>query len=86
MNVKQEEEALLPHLVEVYLLLHSCCSINLPIKETDTHYFRACMMQVSIEINAEGERQKCSVESLNNWTQPTDFPVINLKFFERKNE
>ncbi|XP_056174048.1 carotenoid cleavage dioxygenase 7, chloroplastic-like [Syzygium oleosum] len=44
------------------------------------------LVQVSIDVNAEGDCQKCSVESLNNWTRPTDFPVINPDFSGRKNK
>lgn len=44
------------------------------------------LVQVSIDIDAEGDCRKCSVEPLNNWTRPTDFPVINPDFSGRKNK
>ncbi|XP_044481258.1 carotenoid cleavage dioxygenase 7, chloroplastic-like [Mangifera indica] len=56
MNVKQRDNELLPHLV-----------------------------QVSINLNANGNSQKCRVEPLNNWSKPSDFPVINPAFSGQKN-
>lgn len=42
-------------------------------------------MQVSISLDANGDCQKCSVNGLNQWSKPTDFPVINQDFSGYKN-
>lgn len=41
--------------------------------------------QVSINLDANGNSQKCRVEPLNNWSKPSDFPVINPAFSGKKN-
>ncbi|KAF2303526.1 hypothetical protein GH714_018986 [Hevea brasiliensis] len=40
---------------------------------------------VSINLDADGGCQACSIEPLNQWTKPTDFPVINPTFSGNKN-
>lgn len=42
-------------------------------------------MQVSFELNANGDCQKCCVEPLNQWTRPSDFPAINPAFSGSRN-
>ncbi|XP_058106592.1 carotenoid cleavage dioxygenase 7, chloroplastic [Magnolia sinica] len=56
MNVREGEEALLPHLV-----------------------------RVGIELNADGVSRRCSVEALNQWNRPSDFPAINPAFSGARN-
>ena len=56
MNVKQGENELLPHLV-----------------------------QVSINLDSDGNCQECCVENLNQWNKPSDFPIINPDFSGNKN-
>ncbi|KAJ9188507.1 hypothetical protein P3X46_003860 [Hevea brasiliensis] len=43
------------------------------------------LVQVSINLDADGGCQACSIEPLNQWTKPTDFPVINPTFSGNKN-
>lgn len=42
-------------------------------------------MQVCIQLDADGNSQKCSVEPLNQWKRPSDFPAINPAFSGTKN-
>ncbi|OVA03140.1 Carotenoid oxygenase [Macleaya cordata] len=41
--------------------------------------------QVSIKLKADGNYEKCSVEALNQWSRPSDFPAINPTFSGSKN-
>lgn len=43
------------------------------------------LVQVSIQLDANGDCQRCAVEPLNKWAKPTDFPVINPIYSGRKN-
>ncbi|KAL3516906.1 hypothetical protein ACH5RR_023808 [Cinchona calisaya] len=43
------------------------------------------LVQVSINLDAKGICQNCSVNDLNEWTKPSDFPVINQDFSGCKN-
>ncbi|KAK1587484.1 hypothetical protein Q3G72_013346 [Acer saccharum] len=43
------------------------------------------LVQVSINLDSNGNCQKCSVETLNEWKNPSDFPVINPLFSGKKN-
>lgn len=43
-------------------------------------------MQVSINLDADGTCQESSVEPLNQWIKPADFPVINPDFSGNKNK
>ncbi|KAK4844190.1 hypothetical protein QYF36_017544 [Acer negundo] len=43
------------------------------------------LVQVSINLDSNGNCQKCSVERLNEWKNPSDFPVINPLFSGKKN-
>lgn len=36
-------------------------------------------------MNADGSCQRCSVEPLNKWKKPADFPIINPTFSGNKN-
>ncbi|XWS45860.1 hypothetical protein CRYUN_Cryun14cG0015600 [Craigia yunnanensis] len=56
MNVKQGENELLPHLV-----------------------------QISINLDSDGNCQECCMENLNQWNKPSDFPIINPDFSGNKN-
>ncbi|WRX09617.1 Carotenoid oxygenase - like 2 [Theobroma cacao] len=44
------------------------------------------LVQVSINLDADGNCQNCCVENLNQWNKPSDFPVINPDFSGNKNE
>ncbi|KAK9274060.1 hypothetical protein L1049_018874 [Liquidambar formosana] len=44
------------------------------------------LVQVSINLDASGNCQKCSVEPINKWSKPSDFPVINPAFSGTKNK
>ncbi|KAJ8748842.1 hypothetical protein K2173_013273 [Erythroxylum novogranatense] len=44
------------------------------------------LVQVSINLDANGNCENCSVELSSKWEKPTDFPVINPAFSGRKNE
>lgn len=57
MNVKEEGNRLLPHLI-----------------------------QVSINLDGDGNCEKCGVEHMDQWSKPSDFPLINPSFSGRKNE
>lgn len=37
-------------------------------------------IQVSINLDVDGNCQKCCVEPLNQWKKPSDFPIINPKY------
>ncbi|TXG59843.1 hypothetical protein EZV62_014416 [Acer yangbiense] len=43
------------------------------------------LVQVSINLDSNGNCQKCSVETLNEWKNPSDFPIINPLFSGNKN-
>ncbi|XP_028120799.1 carotenoid cleavage dioxygenase 7, chloroplastic isoform X1 [Camellia sinensis] len=43
------------------------------------------LVQVSINLDANGECQECSVKSLNEWKKASDFPVINQDYSGAKN-
>ncbi|WCJ22958.1 Carotenoid cleavage dioxygenase 7 chloroplastic [Euphorbia peplus] len=43
------------------------------------------LVEISINLDADGSCQKCSVEPLKQWTKPTDFPIINPSFSGKKN-
>ncbi|KAK1586594.1 hypothetical protein Q3G72_004029 [Acer saccharum] len=43
------------------------------------------LVQVSINLDSNGNYQKCSVETLNEWKNPSDFPIINPLFSGKKN-
>ncbi|PIA34538.1 hypothetical protein AQUCO_03700073v1 [Aquilegia coerulea] len=43
------------------------------------------LVEVSMNFDREGKCQNCSVEPLNFWTTPSDFPVINPVVSSRKN-
>ena len=44
-------------------------------------------MQVSIQLDADGNCQKCGAEPLiNKWKRSIDFPVINPAFSVNKNK
>ncbi|CAI9101313.1 OLC1v1038607C1 [Oldenlandia corymbosa var. corymbosa] len=38
------------------------------------------LVQVSISLDSKGDCEKCSVNDLNEWSKPADFPVINHEF------
>ncbi|KAI3832290.1 hypothetical protein MKW92_018978 [Papaver armeniacum] len=38
------------------------------------------LVKVSIKLQSDGNFEECSVEALNNWSKPTDFPAINPAF------
>ncbi|CAK9146221.1 unnamed protein product [Ilex paraguariensis] len=57
MNVKEDEEKLLPHLV-----------------------------QVSINLDTQGNCQKCCVNPIKQWSKSSDFPIINPEYSGSKNE
>lgn len=42
-------------------------------------------MQVSINLDNKNVCEKCSVKDLNEWSKPSDFPVINQEFSGCKN-
>ena len=42
-------------------------------------------MQVSVSLDANGDCQNCSVNDLNEWRKPSDFPAINQDFSGCKN-
>ncbi|KAJ6872532.1 hypothetical protein NC651_031602 [Populus alba x Populus x berolinensis] len=44
------------------------------------------LVQVSINLDAYGTCQESSVEPLNQWSKPADFPVINPDFSGNKNK
>nr|AVZ45822.1 carotenoid cleavage dioxygenase 7 [Camellia sinensis] len=43
------------------------------------------LVQVSINLDANGECQECSVKPLNEWSKASDFPVINQDYSGAKN-
>ncbi|KAL5752427.1 hypothetical protein ACOSQ2_022934 [Xanthoceras sorbifolium] len=43
------------------------------------------LVQVSINLDSDGNCQKCSVEPLNKWNKTSDFPIINPLFSGKKN-
>lgn len=43
------------------------------------------ILQVSINLDSNGNCQRCDVESLNQWNKSSDFPVINPAFSGSKN-
>ncbi|KAL7233642.1 hypothetical protein ACSBR1_017286 [Camellia fascicularis] len=43
------------------------------------------LVQVSINLDANGECQECSVKPLNEWNKASDFPVINQDYSGAKN-
>lgn len=43
------------------------------------------LVQVSINLDPDGNCQECSVENLNEWNKPSDFPVINPDFSGNEN-
>ncbi|TXG59840.1 hypothetical protein EZV62_014413 [Acer yangbiense] len=43
------------------------------------------LVQFSINLDSNGNCQKCSVETLIEWKNPSDFPVINPLFSGKKN-
>ncbi|KAI8024665.1 hypothetical protein LOK49_LG02G00765 [Camellia lanceoleosa] len=43
------------------------------------------LVQVSINLEANGECQECSVKPLNEWNKASDFPVINQDYSGAKN-
>ncbi|KAI3876139.1 hypothetical protein MKW98_029091 [Papaver atlanticum] len=43
------------------------------------------LVKVSIKLQSDGNFEECSVEALNNWTKPTDFPAINPAFYGSNN-
>ncbi|CAK7347820.1 unnamed protein product [Dovyalis caffra] len=43
------------------------------------------LVQVSINLNADGTCQRCNVEPLNQWSKAADFPIINPEFSGNKN-
>ncbi|CAL5331342.1 unnamed protein product [Camellia sinensis] len=43
------------------------------------------LVQVSINLDADGECQECSVKPLNEWNKASDFPVINQDYSGAKN-
>lgn len=42
-------------------------------------------MQVNISLDGHGNCQECSVDDLNQWNKPSDFPVINQEFSGTRN-
>ncbi|GMY23290.1 carotenoid cleavage dioxygenase 7, chloroplastic [Fagus crenata] len=44
------------------------------------------LVQVSIQLDGEGNCQKCCVEPFNQWKRSSDFPAINPKFSGKKNK
>ncbi|MCL7037829.1 hypothetical protein MKW94_001778 [Papaver nudicaule] len=38
------------------------------------------LVKVSIKLQSDGKFEECSVEALNNWSRPSDFPAINPAF------
>lgn len=44
------------------------------------------LVQVSIDLDGNGECERCTVNDLNKWSKPTDFPVINQEFSGCRNE
>ncbi|XP_026409628.1 carotenoid cleavage dioxygenase 7, chloroplastic-like [Papaver somniferum] len=38
------------------------------------------LVKVSIKLQSDGNFEECTVEALNNWSKPTDFPAINPAF------
>ncbi|KAF6140368.1 hypothetical protein GIB67_005293 [Kingdonia uniflora] len=44
------------------------------------------LVQVSININTVEKSETCSVELLNNWSTPADFPAINSNMYGRENK
>lgn len=44
------------------------------------------LVQVSIDLDGDGECERCTVKDLNKWSKPTDFPVINQEFSGCKNQ
>ncbi|XP_027109005.1 carotenoid cleavage dioxygenase 7, chloroplastic [Coffea arabica] len=43
------------------------------------------LVQVSVSLDASGDCQNCSVNDLNEWRKPSDFPAINQDFSGCKN-
>ncbi|GMI67571.1 carotenoid cleavage dioxygenase 7 [Hibiscus trionum] len=43
------------------------------------------LVQVSINLDSNGNCQECLMENLNEWNKPSDFPVINPEFSGKKN-
>ncbi|XP_050236212.1 carotenoid cleavage dioxygenase 7, chloroplastic [Mercurialis annua] len=44
------------------------------------------LVEVSINLDSNGSSKNCSVETLNQWSKPADFPIINPKYSGRKNK
>ncbi|XP_002511629.3 carotenoid cleavage dioxygenase 7, chloroplastic [Ricinus communis] len=44
------------------------------------------IVEVSIDLGANGDHQKCNVQPLIQWSKPADFPVINPDFSGQKNK
>ncbi|XP_031259612.1 carotenoid cleavage dioxygenase 7, chloroplastic [Pistacia vera] len=55
------------------------------VKQSHDNELLPHLVQVSINLDANGNSQKCCVEPLNKWNKPSDFPVINPAFSGNKN-
>ncbi|XP_051138318.1 carotenoid cleavage dioxygenase 7, chloroplastic [Andrographis paniculata] len=43
------------------------------------------LVQVNINLNGDGDCEKCSIDDLREWNKPSDFPVINQNYSGTKN-
>ncbi|KAE8691192.1 hypothetical protein F3Y22_tig00110890pilonHSYRG00028 [Hibiscus syriacus] len=44
------------------------------------------LVQISINLDSNGNCQECSMKKLSEWSKPSDFPVINPELSGKKNE
>ncbi|XP_059446418.1 carotenoid cleavage dioxygenase 7, chloroplastic [Corylus avellana] len=58
---------------------------SMNVNEGENDQLLPHLSQVCIQLDADGNSQKCSVEPLNEWKRPSDFPVINPAFSGTKN-
>lgn len=46
---------------------------------------KQCPLQVSINLDSNGNCENCTVKPLNQWSKAADFPVINHEYSGRQN-
>lgn len=43
------------------------------------------LVHVTIKLDSNGNYHECSMENMNEWNKPSDFPIINPEFSGKKN-
>ncbi|XVF22822.1 hypothetical protein REPUB_Repub12eG0204000 [Reevesia pubescens] len=55
------------------------------VKQGENELLVPHLVQLSINLDSDGNCQECCVENLNQWNKPSDFPTINPDFSGKKN-